>query len=75
MGMSILSYSIQLVIPNVYTKFKNPRCSSFWEIIDKNFNREKDKWTNIGKDEHEDADSVLHDTSSRIKCLYQLLKS
>ena len=28
MRMLILSYTIQQVIPNVYTKFQNPRCSS-----------------------------------------------
>ena len=30
----------------------------------KNFTGEKEKWTNKGKDKHEDADSLLHDTSS-----------
>ena len=29
MRMLILSYTIQQVIPNVCTKFQNPRCSSF----------------------------------------------
>ena len=33
----ILSYTMQLVIPNICTKFKNPRCSCFWEIFDTNF--------------------------------------
>ena len=31
---------------------------------------ETEKWTNKGNDKHEDADSVLHNTSSRIRCLY-----
>ena len=30
----ILSYTIQEVIPNICTKFQNPRCSSSWEIFD-----------------------------------------
>ena len=32
----ILSYTIQKVIPNVCTKFQNPRFSSSWEIFDEN---------------------------------------
>ena len=36
MRMLILSYTIQLVIANVCTKFQNPRCSSSWEIFDTN---------------------------------------
>ena len=31
----ILSYTIQQVIPNICTKFQNPRFSSSWEIVDK----------------------------------------
>ena len=30
----ILSYTIQQVIPNICTKFQNPRCSCSWEIAD-----------------------------------------
>ena len=36
MRMLILSYAIQLVIPNVCTKFQNSRSSS-WEVCDKKF--------------------------------------
>ena len=36
-SMLILSYTIQQVIPNICTKFQNPRCSSSWEIFDTNF--------------------------------------
>ena len=35
--MLILFYTIQQVIPNNYTKFQNPMCSSSWEIFDTNF--------------------------------------
>ena len=35
--MLILFYTIQQVIPNICTKFQNPRHSSFWEIVDTNF--------------------------------------
>ena len=33
------------------------------------------KWTNKGNDKHGDADSVLHNTTSYIQCLYQISKS
>ena len=32
-----LSYTIQQVIPNICTRFQNPRCSCSWEIFDTNF--------------------------------------
>ena len=32
----ILSYTIQQVLPNIYTKFQNPRQNSSWEIFDTN---------------------------------------
>ena len=33
----ILLYTVQPVIPDVCTKFQNPRSSSSWEIFDENF--------------------------------------
>ena len=36
-SMPILFYTIQQVIPNIFTKFQNPRHSSSWEIFDTNF--------------------------------------
>ena len=33
----ILIYTLQQVIPNICTKFQNPRRSSSWEIFDTNF--------------------------------------
>ena len=65
------SYTIQEIIPNVYTKFQNPRWSRSWEIFDERFYWRKEKWTNKGNDKHEDADSFLHDTSDHTQCLYQ----
>ena len=35
--MLILFYAIQQVIPNICTKFQNPRHSISWEIFDTNF--------------------------------------
>ena len=43
MRMLILLYTIQLVIPNVCTKFQNPRCSTSQEISDRKFCRRKRK--------------------------------
>ena len=37
MRMLNLSYTIQVVIPNVCTKFQNSGCSSFWGIFDTDF--------------------------------------
>ena len=57
------------------TKFQNPRYSSSWEIFDEKFYCRKRKLTNKGNDKHEDADSVLHNTTSHTQCLYQISKS
>ena len=70
----ILSYMIQQVIPNVFTKFQNPRGSSSWEIFDKVLLERKKKWTNKGNDKYEDAESVLHNTTCHNQCLYQISK-
>ena len=48
----ILFYTIQQVIPNICTKFQNPRRSSSWKIFDTNFSMyyivvrdgKKEKW-------------------------------
>ena len=41
--MLILSYTIQVVVPNVCNKFLSPRCSSSWEIYDMEWEMEKRK--------------------------------
>ena len=43
--------------------------------LPKYFIRGKEKWMNTGNDKHEDAVSVLQDTSSGTQCLYQISKS
>ena len=43
--------------------------------VTKTFIGEKEKWTNKGNDKYDDADSLLHKTTSRIQCLYQISKS
>ena len=45
-SMRVLSYTIKEFVPNVYTKFQNPRCSSSREIFDEKYIGEKEKWTN-----------------------------
>ena len=37
--------------------------------------KRKKKWTNKGNDKHEDAGSLLHNTTSGIQCLYQISNS
>ena len=51
----ILSYTMQLVIPNVSTKFQYLKCTTSWEICDEIFIDEKGKWTNKRNDKHEDV--------------------
>ena len=63
----ILSYTIQQVIPNICTKFQNPRCSCFWEIFDTNFptyyigvRDGKRKMEKEGKNESQHLDFLSH---------------
>ena len=56
-SMLILFYTIQQVIPNIYTNFQNPRRSSYLEIFDTNFltfyigvrDGKKEKWKKLVK--------------------------
>ena len=58
--MLILFYTIQQVIPNICTKFQNPRHSSSWEIFDTNVpmyyigvrDEKKEKWKKKTKINH-----------------------
>ena len=55
--MLILFYTIQQVIPNICTKFQNPRHSSSWEIFTQislciTFEWEKEKWEKKAKINH-----------------------
>ena len=57
----------------MFVPFLISKCSSSWEIFDKKKNTgEKEKWTNKGNDKRENADSVLHNTSSCTRCVYQI---
>ena len=56
--------TIYLAILNVYTKFEDFGSYSSREICDRIFIGQKEKWTNNGNDKQEEADSVLHNTTS-----------
>ena len=43
--------------------------------VTKNLIEEKEKWTNKENDNHEDFDSLIHDTTSHTQCLYQISRS
>ena len=49
--MLILFYTVQQVIPNICTKFQNPRRSSSWEIFDTMYymGGEMEKWKKMVK--------------------------
>ena len=55
--MLILFYTMQQVIPNICTKFQNPRRSSSWEFFDTNFSMyyigardgKREKWKKMVK--------------------------
>ena len=44
-------------------------------LLEKKKNEEKVKRTNKGTDKHEDVGSLLHNTTSGMQCLYQILNS
>ena len=58
----VLFYTVQLVIPNICTKYKNPSCHGSLENCERNVMCEKlewkKKWTNIGNDKQEVADTL-----------------
>ena len=69
----IRSYMIQQLISNVCKKkFKILDAVVSEKSLTKNFIRGNKKWINKGNDKHEDADSVLHNTSSGTQCLNQI---
>ena len=43
--------------------------------VTKSFIGEKEKWTNKGNDKHQQADSLLHNTTSHTQHLCQISKS
>ena len=43
-----------------------------FKFVTKNFTGEKEKWTNKGNDKPEEAESLLHDTSSHTHSSHRL---
>ena len=76
-NLSILIFfpTIFLATLKVYTKFEDFGSHRSWEICDRNFIGEEEKWTNNGNDKQEEADSLLHNTASYTQHLYQISKS
>ena len=44
-------------------------------VMKKFIGEKEKKWTNEGNDKHEDADSLLYNTTSLTQCLYKISKS
>ena len=74
-NLSILIFfpTIYLATLKVYTKFDDYGFHTSREICDRYFIGEKEKWTN-GNDKQEEADSLLHNTTSYTQHLYQISK-
>ena len=77
--MLILSYSIQQVIPNICTKYQNPRQSSSWEIFDTNFPMyyiserwEKAKIEKEGKNESQHLGLLFHNILGHSEGVYKI---
>ena len=64
--------TIYLAPLKVYTKFGDSGAESF---TTKSFIGEKEKWTNKRNDKQQNADSLLHNTTSHTQHLYQISKS
>ena len=73
-----INLSILIFFPTIYLALS--RCIQNLKIlalieaeksVTESFIGEKEKWTNKGNDKQEEADSLLHNTTSYTKHLYQ----
>ena len=71
----IFIYTIHFAYLKVYTKFENIGSKRSWEICDRNFLEEKEKWTNKGTDKQYVAVILLHNTTHHYQALYIISKS
>ena len=69
--MPICNFTIQLVVGNLYTKFEVSILNSCGDIFDEK-SGEKEKRTNIEKNNKEKAYFHSHDTTSRCEPVYQI---
>ena len=60
---------------NMYIKLEDSSSHKSREPVTEILNGEKEKWTNKGNDKQEEADSLLHKTTSHTQHLYQISKS
>ena len=76
LNLSILIFfpTMYLATLKMYTKFEDFGSHRSREICDRNFYW-REKWTNKENDKQEEADSLLHNTTSYTQHLYQSSKS
>ena len=76
-NLSILVFCppIYLAILKVYKKFEDSGSQEADKSVTENLIGEKEKWTNKGNGKHQEADSLLHNTTSHTQHLYQVSKS
>ena len=79
-----INFSILVFCPTVYLAWPLSRCTRNLKTLAlieaeksviENLTGEKEKWTNKGNGTHQEADSLLHNTTSRTQHLYQISKS
>ena len=54
---------VYLATLEVYTKVEDSGSHRSWEICNRKFDWEKEKWTNKGNDKQQKTDSLLHNTT------------
>ena len=76
-NLSILVFhpTIYLATLKVYKNLKTLALIEAEKSVTENLIREKEKWTNKGNGKQQEADSLLHDTTSHTQHLYQISKS
>ena len=80
--MAKSNHRILVFFPTMYlaplkvcTKFEDSELIGAENSVTKSFIGEKEKWTNKGNDKQEEADSLLHNSTSHTQHLYQISKS
>ena len=59
----------------MYKKFEGLALIEAQKSVTENLIREKEKWTNKGNGKQQEAESLLHNTTSHTQHLYQIPKS
>ena len=66
---------IYLATLKKYIKLRDSVSVGAEKSVTENLIGKKEKWTNKGNDKQQEADSLLHNTSSHTQYLYQISKS